>query len=119
MSTEILNHLEDLSEFGIEWLDEDKEILVEFQNKIIDAGFIIKYLNTPLDMTEDGIITALALKTEMATTGNELFQQLHEHIMQEHKYNFIFNKTIYIYQMSKLNCQNAQFYKIRIGSQLK
>lgn len=28
---EILNHLDDLSEFGIEYAEEDKNIFVEFQ----------------------------------------------------------------------------------------
>lgn len=118
---EILNHLEDLSNCGWIWTEEDKKILVDFQNNLINAGYTIKYLNAPVDITEDGLMTAVSRRFSRVSSGDELFKELANDFVTENKYNHIFNNNnIYIYKMAKLKFMDAEtLYAIRIGTDYK
>ena len=114
---EILNHLEDLSDYGIEYTEEDKNIFVEFQNAIKDAGYNIKYMNAPVDITEGGVISAISKRFSKVSYGDELFKQLVDDFVMQTEHKQVFDNRIYIYEMSKLKCLNSDvLYKIRIGT---
>ena len=120
---EILNHLVDLSDYGIEYTEEDKRIFVQFQDELINAGYEIKYMNTPVEMTENGLMTALSNKFNEVSSGYELFKDLTNIFVPENKYNHVFNNIIYIYTLGKLKCikDNITYfvYTIRIGTDYK
>lgn len=120
---EILNHLVDLSEFGIEYTEEDKRIFLEFENELINAGYEIKYMNAPVEMTENVLMTALAMRFNEVSSGYELFKDLTDCFVQNNQYNYVFDNTIYIYKMSKLkcliDCKESFVYTIRIGTDHK
>jgi hypothetical protein len=120
---EILNHLVDLSDYGIEYTEEDKRIFVQFQDELINAGYEIKYMNTPVEMTENGLMTALSNKFDEVSSGYELFKDLTNIFVSENKYNHVFNNIIYIYTLGELKCikDNITYfvYTIRIGTDYK
>lgn len=123
--SEILNHLEDLSEYGIEYTEEDKSIFVEFENSIVNAEYEIKYMKSPVDIIENKTITAISMKfhTNVILSGIDIFNELIEYIEDNSKYKFIVDKTLYIYKISKLKTINdgitAFSYVIRIGTDTK
>ena len=117
---EILNHLDDLSEFGIEYTEEDKTIFVDFQTNLINMGYEIKYMNAPTDTTEDGLMTALSKRFSKVSSGDELFKELAEDFVTQTKYKQVFDNRIYIYQMTKYKfIDSGYLYGIRIGTNYK
>ena len=80
-------------------------------------------MNAPVDMTEDGLMTALAMKFNEDSSGYELFKDLTDCFVPQNQYNHVFNNTIYIYALSKLKClidsKESFVYTIRIGTDYK
>lgn len=120
---EILNHLDDLSEFGIEYTEEDKNIFVEFENTIKDAGYNIEYMGAPVDIIKNNTLAAISIKLDSELlSGIEIFNELIKYIndKSKSKYNFIIDNTLFIYKMSKIktirNDETSFIFTIRIGS---
>lgn len=117
----ILNHLDDLSEFGIEYTEEDKNIFVEFENVIKDAGYNIEYMNAPVDIIKNNILAAISIKFDNGIlSGADMYSELIEYITAHEKYKFIFDNNVYIYKLSKQktirNDETSFIFTIRIGS---
>lgn len=121
---EILNHLEDLSDYGIEYTEDDRRIFIEFEDEL-SKNFTIKYMKSPVDMTLDGVMSAVSRRFDKEVfSGKEMYDNLIPYLIEDKKYKSIFNDTIYIYKIGKLFCLNANdekysIYTIRIGTDFK
>lgn len=77
-------------------------------------------MSAPVDITEDGLMTALSKRFSKVSSGDELFKELAEDFVTQTKYKQVFDNRIYIYQMSKLKYMNSDaLYVIRIGTDYK
>ena len=120
---QIINHLEDISIYNLEYTEDDKRIFSELEDLIKEAGYSIQYMNAPVDIIENNIITAISMKMRIdrkILSGKEIFDALIDYIKNNTEYNFINNYTIYIYKMGKLKCIKDDItffvYTIRIGT---
>lgn len=119
---EILNHLEDLSDYGIEYTEEDKRIFLEFENEIKTAGYDIKYMNAPVDIIENNTITAMCIRVDdEILSGIDLFNNIINNLIKDNsQYNFIIDNKLFIYTMAKIKIIRDDIpsfvYTFRIGS---
>lgn len=121
--SEILNHLEDLSEYGIEYTEEDKSIFVEFENSIVNAGYEIKYMKSPVDIIDGIVFSALSIACKEYKDGIDIANELLSYIKTS-KYKFVYNDSFHIYTVSKYAVIDEIgvkkfLYKIRLGTDTK
>lgn len=119
--SEILNHLQNLTEYGYDYTEDDKKIFLEVEQEL-SKTYNLKYMNAPVDITPDGIATGISSKSDKdINNGFDLANDISNYILEKNeKYNFIQNNNLYIYQLGKIKCikdEKVSFsYTIRIGS---
>ena len=119
--SEILKHLENLTEYGYDYTEEDKRIFLEVEQEL-SKKYNLKYMNAPVDMTEDGVATGVSSKSDKdINNGFDLAIDISNYILEKNeKYNFIQNNNLYIYRLSKIKCVKDEktmfYYTIRLGS---
>lgn len=118
---EILNHLVDLSDYGIEYTEADKRVFLEFENLIKKAGYNIQYMNTPADITSYGPMEATTMTFVYdINSGDDLFNKLFNGF--DSKSKFVFDNTLFIYKIGKVKLIKEDIttfnYTMRLGSLL-
>lgn len=110
---EILNHLQDLSEYGMDYSVEEKQLFVDFVNLIKNSGIGVEYMNAPVDMIQGNIVTGVSTTFQDAKTAEEMFNKL-KIIIEDT--NYFINKSIFIYKLGKVITRDfGDIYTIRIG----